>query len=436
MIQDGSFDDVIGTYFDDSIKKFSGLADIQTARKFRVIDDAAYQSFTKNGTNYIFCATTADSKVKIVETDGNGVYIRSNVISSIPQCNSITYNPSDGKLWLASPNHGIYTIDYATLDVVDSIEDNDYSFCTVSFEDGVLYTLAYYVPMSDYRIFKYVNGSFEAVLTMPTLDAAPFTILYQDMCVIDKTAYITMTSPNMLIVAELESGRCTMYKIGDGSGFFAYGEIEGIEKVGDTVYISSTYGDANITNINQVFKTNILGDLVADSAVFGRYPYPGERSTMYVDSSSTATNPTGYSDAKFSCMTEAVMQWKYLDGKYFVNIAVAYDGSDPFAVEYITLTGCPVDVNGNGNVFGKVVVENCHGQFYGFSVADGSQCMFLNFQGRIAAYNDGPNLTLMAFNGTLNNITPSVDASASTIAEGSAITYGTTSNLIRLEAQT
>ena len=435
MIADGEFDDVVKVYFDDAIKKFSGLGDIQTARKFRVIDDTAYQSFTTNGTNYIFCSTVS-SKVRITEVTNTGTIIRQKTISTLSNCNSIVYNPDDGNLYLAVPNYGIYIISYATFDVIDSIEDNDYSFVALSIDNGIMYALAYYYPMADYRIFKYVNGSFESVATMGTMDASPFVILWQDMCVTDGVAYITMTSPNMLLVVDLESGRSTMYNVGEGSGFFAYGELEGIEKVGNSVYISTTYGDSNITHINQIFNTNILGDLVSDSAIFGRWPYPGERSTMYIDSSSTSPNPTGYSDAKFKCMTEAVMQWKYLSGRYFINIAVAYDSENPFLDEYVILTNCPVDVNGNGNLFGKVVVENGYGQFYAFEVATGSQCAFLNFQGRVAGYLSGPNLTLNAFNGTLNNIVPTVDATASTIAEGSTITYGTQTNLIRLTAQT
>lgn len=439
LIASGEFDDVVKVYFDDSIKKYSGLADVQTARKFRVIADTAYQDFTTNGTNFIFCSTLPSSAgVRITETGSDGTVLRYNDISTIDNCNSITYDAANNQLYLASPNHAIYIIDYSTLSVTDSIPGNPggndvYSFVTVAMDGGIMYTLAYYYPMDDFRIFKYENGNFNSLAVIGDIDSAPFTILWQGMAVVDNVAYITMTSPNALIVCDLESGRSTLYGLGEGSGFFAYGEVEGIELVGNSLYILSTYGDARNTHINQVFNTNILGDLVADSCIFGRWPYPGERSTMYVDSSSTASNPTGYSDAKFKCVTEAVMQWKYLAGRYFIGISVTYDVSDPYENEDVTLTGSYIAFNGNNNVFNKIHVENCSGQLYSFSTTE--ECNVFNFQGRVAGYGSGTKLVLNASNVTLNNITPTVDATSSTVAEGSTITYGTTSNLIRLEAQ-
>lgn len=434
LIASGEFDDVVKVYFDDSIKKFSGLADVQTARKFRVIADTAYQDFTTNGTNYIFCSTLpSNAGVRITETGPDGTVIRYNDISTIVQCNSITYDAVNNRLYMASPNYAIYIIDYSTFTVTDSIPGNPggtdvYSFVAVAMDGGILYTLAYYYPMDDFRIFKYVNGNFTSLAVVGSVDSAPFSILWQGMAVVNNVAYITMTSPNALIVCDLESGRATVYNLGEGSGFYAYGEVEGLEKVGSSVYMLTTYGDGRDTHVNQVFNTNIIGSLVSDSAVYGRYPYPGERSTMYVDTASTAYNPTGYSDAKFGCMTEAVMQWKYLQGRYFTSISCA--ASDDYSTELVTFTNCHVNLNGNGSTFDEIVCENCTGQLYNF--ATDNRCALLNFIGKVGNFTSGTQLQLAGATVTMNTITPTVNASDSTVVEGTTVTYGTVSNLIKL----
>ena len=431
MIADGTFDDVVKVYMDDSIKKFSNLADIQTARKFRMINSYAVQSFTTNGNNFIFCATITGTGIRIIETDVNGEEIRHADIATITNCNSIAYDEKENVLYLASPNNAIYIIKYSDFTVIDSISDADYSFCGVSMDGGELYALAYYYPMDDFRIFKYVNGNFNALVAIGNIDSSPFAITYQDMCVKDGIAYITFLAPNSVMCADLTTSRCNIYNLGDGSGYYPYGELEGIEKVGDSIYICSTYGDHEKTQINQVFNTNIVGNLVSDSSIFGRNPYIDERSTMHIDPSSTQTNPTGYSDSKFKCMTEAIAQWKYLNGKYFINIICA--SSSDFSDEKVTLTNCAVQINGQGSTFHEVVLENCNGQITDFATVD--RCALFNFVGRCRNMSDGTKLQINGAIVTLGGITPTVDASSATVAELDTITYGTTSNLIRLEAQ-
>ena len=432
MIQDGSFDDVIGTYFDDSIKKFSGLADIQTARKFRTVDSIGYQDVTTKGSNFVFAGNITGG-IKIVETDSTGVIIRYAEDYTVPYCNSIAYNAEDNNLYVASPSNGtVYVFDYSTLSIVDSISDADNTVLSCTVNDDTLYVLAAYIPLGTMRICKYTGGEFVAMVTIETPETKPFSFAYQSMEIVDGVAYILITSPSSIICIDLKSGRSTLYGTGDGSGFYPFGEIEGIASDGENVFILSSFGDGDSTNINQVFKTNLTGAVVGDANIFGRNPFINERSTMYVDSSGTETNPTGFSDHKFTTITEAVGVFMYLQGKYFVTISCASSGD--YSDEVVTIKNCFFSMNGGGNTFKEVVVDSCAGQLYSLATVD--RCALFNFNGRIKGLSDGTKLQLNSSNVTLDTITPSVDATNSTVAELTQITYGTTSNLIRLEAQT
>lgn len=434
MIEDGSFDDVVKVYFDDSIKKFSGLANVQTARKFRTIDSNGYQDITAKGSNFVFVGNLdSGNGVRLTETDGTGTIIRYNDELSIPRCNSICYDQTDNKLYVAAPPRDtIYIVDYATLSLVDTIADSDYDFISITVSDGVKYALVYYYPMSDFRIVKIENGSFVNVAVIGSIDTAPFSHNWQSFEIVDKVAYIILTVPNSLLCVDLESGRATIYELGDGNGYFPYGEIEGLTYHDGTVYMVSLYGDGYDIYVNQVFNTNIIGSLVGDGNRIGQYPYLKERSTLYVDSAATGTNPKGFSDDKFSSITEAVAVYQYLNGKYYTTISCAASGD--FSDEVVTLKNVTVAFNGGGNTFKEIVMENCSGQIYDFATTD--RCALINFNGLVNGYSDGTKLQLNVANVTLKDITPSVEVGYATVAELSAITYGTTSNLIRLEAQT
>lgn len=430
LIHSGEFDDVVKVYFDDAVKRFSGLADVQTARQFRFIDEVIYQDVAVNGSNYIFVGNISGG-IRITETGSSGVEIRHNDIFTIPTSNSIAYDPDEGLLYVASPANGIYIVDYSTLTVMDSITDADYNLFSCAFSGGILYSVCYYSPMDTVRLVKFTEGNIVPVADIPAIDAAPFRADYQSMEIVDNVAYVLLSSPNAVMCIDMDSGRATLYNLGEGSGFYPYGEAEGLAYKSGSLYMLTFFGDGTDTNVNQLFRTNMLGDLVADGSRYGSWPYLAERTTMYVDSASDATNPTGFSDNKLSCMTEAVAMWKYLAGRYFTSISCAADSD--FSDEVITITNSFVNINGGNNTFGEIVMENCIGQLYNFSTVD--RCAALNFTGKIGGFAAGTQLQLVAANVTLNNITPTVNASSSTVAEVSTITYGTTSDLLRLEVQ-
>lgn len=437
MIEAGTFDDVVKVYFDDAVKKFSGLGNIQTERKFRVIDDVGYQDMTINGNNFIFVSNISGGGIRITETDVTGHIIRYNELDTISNCNSIAYDPESNNLYIATPigtaPYGpINIVSYSDLTKTGTIADSDYNLLSCAFSDGVLYMIGYYVPMDQVRIVKYVDGNIVPVAITPGPEVAPFSRAWQSFEVVDNMAYTLFTTPNGLMCTDLETGRSTFTSFDEGSGFYPYGEMEGITKKDDAIYILSTFGDAGETFVNQIFKTNVIGTVVGDSNNFGTWPYINERSTMYVDSDSTDTNPTGYNEHKFSCMTEALAVWKYLNGKYFTAITCVQDSD--FSKEKVTLTNCFVHINGGDNTFKSIVLENCNGQIYNFITEE--TCTIWNFNGRINWYKGGTKLSLASVNATLSNITPTVDASHCTIAELDTVTYGTTSNLFRIAAET
>lgn len=440
LIASGEFDDVVKVYFDDSIKKFSGLADIQTARKFRIVDNVGYQDLTVNGNNYLFVATIPNNGgIRITETDVNGTELRHNDIISVTSCNSISYDAENNQILVATPqgvapyNGWINVIDYATLNVTGTISNSDYNLIASCVYQSEIYAVGYYIPNDVFRLVKVAsNGTCTPVVDLSVPENMPFPIAWQSVEIVDNVAYITFTIPNDVMVVDMESGRATLYSVGDGSGFYPYGELEGIALKGESLHILSTYGDAGTTFVNQVFSTNLLGNMVADSDVTGRWPYINERSTMHVDASSTATNPTGYSDAKFSCMTEALAVWKYLDGKYFNGIQVALSADDAFEDEIITVTNEFISLNGGGNLFKKIVLENVSGQIWDFSTVE--ECNLLNFQGRVYGYTAGTELYMRSANVLIGSITPSVNASHCTLAELDTVTYSTDSNNVHISA--
>lgn len=416
LIQSGAVDDVVKVYFDDSIKRFSMLGDIQTARQFRFIDDIGYQDFTQKGTNFVFVGNIPDG-VRITETDSTGVVIRYNELTTVPHSNSIAYNAADNNLYIGCPNYGIYIVNYANLSLIDTITDVDYNFIACTIYNDVIYSMAYYTPMSVMRIIKIENGTITHIADTAETNTNPFSIVYQSFEIVDNVAYILLCSPNEVEVIDLESGRATMYSLGDGSGFYPYGELEGIAKVGNNIYISSAYSDNADTHITQVFDTNMIGSVVGDSNIFGLYPI-NSRFTMYVDSSASETNPTGFNDHPFTCITEAIEVWQYLKGKYFTTILCA--ANDDYSDEVVVLKNCFIALEGNGSTFKRIVFENCNGRINNFSTVEDSS--FLGFAGFITGYNAGTSLLLIKALVTLSSITPDVNAQYSTIAEGSTIT--------------
>lgn len=440
LIQSGEFDDVVKTYYEDAVKRYSTLGDIQAARQFRTIDSVGYQDLTTNGSNFIFCATIPNGGgIRITETDGNGVELRHNDISTIPRCNAIAFDSEENVLYVTqpgtSPNYDgkVYRINYATFSVIDSIESSDYNFaeCNVA-DDGTLYLMGLYKPMNFFRLVKYADGEITPVVDLVTPESKPWEPVWQSFAVVDNLAYFIFSIPNEVMVVDLDSGKSLLYSFGDGTGFYPYNEMEGITYKDGALWVSDCNGDADSTHINQIFKTNLLGNLVANSDVTGRWPYINERTTMVVDSASMETNPTGYSGSAFKTITEAIAVWKYLKGKYFEAIVVT-DGSD-FSDEVLTLTNAAISLNAGGANFKRITLVSCNGQLFNFSTTN--ETNILNCQIRISGFSSGTDLYTRVSMLALNAITPQVNAGSCVIAEHSTITYSSITDSIRLATQT
>lgn len=437
LIQSGEFDDVVKVYFDDSVKRYSTLGDIQAARQFRTIDSVGYQDLTTNGSNFIFCANITGG-VRITETDGSGVEIRHNDIMTIASCNSIAFDAAQNVIYVAQPGTApnydgkVYRINYATFSVIDAIESSDYNFaeCNVA-DDGTLYLMGLYKPMNFFRLVKYADGEITPVVDLVTPESKPWNPVWQSFAVVDNVAYFIFSIPNEVMVVDLDSGESRLYSFADGTGFYPYNEMEGITYKDGALWVSDCNGDADSTHINQIFKTNLLGNLVANSDVTGRWPYINERTTMVVDSASTETNPTGYTGSAFKTITEAIAVWKYLGGKYFEAIVVM-DGSD-FSDEVLTLTNAAISLNAGGANFKRITLVNCHGQLFNFSTTN--ETNILDCQMRISGFTSGNDLYTRASMISLNAITPPVNAGSCVIAEHSEITYNSITDSIRLAAQ-
>lgn len=294
LIDSGAFNDVIKVYADDSIKKFSTLGDIQTARKFRVIDDAGYQDFCAKGSNFVYVANLdTGTGIRITETDNEGHIIRYNDELTIPRCNSVCYDPNTNHLYIAAPPlENIYIVDYSSLSLIDTISDSDYDFISFSVNNNKIYALVYYYPMSVFRIVDITTNTYISIADIGTIDNSPFSKGWQSFEVVDNVAYCLLSTPNALIAVDLETKRVNVYSIGEGNGYYPYGEVEGITYYDGDIYISSLYGDGESTYINQVFKSYICPEKFSMIISLNVFPPPLKATvTFFIVTTSSEKSP-------------------------------------------------------------------------------------------------------------------------------------------------
>ena len=310
----------------------------------------------------------------------------------------------NGNIYIVdSTNYNIYEIDMSTFAVTNIITDRspDRVMSGCIDEEGNIYLMGW-IDISTRAFFK-VDDAFNIVETI-TLDMPSTSplITVQGGFVYDSFLYVVTNRPNCLIIFNKE-GECVGVKnIGNGDGFYPYGEIEFFTYDGnDIIMMASPYAflgsPSTVYSYFQAFKTNITHEITDQSPYGQSYP---SKNYMYVGSTSPhIPNPEGTAASPFDDLYEACCVFMYLfDTRYFKSIIFQEDFTSG---DNAIVTNCDFVINGQGHQIGSWLFENCD------VFVNDSQFTNININtGNLKLYDStGSRLSMAAATGTIEDCT-------------------------------
>lgn len=329
-------------------------------------DRNVQQCFCYVNNSFVFAGgLSSDTVQRFIERDLEGNELRRADLSSetIGHCNGICYDPDNNMLYVAGTAR-IVAINYADLTIAKTINPNLGTVTGVAYRDQTLYVYGAYHGQT-VHVIGTVNLSTEEFTEIGPLllnDGSVPEVVRQDMDVYDGYAYIVLNRTNQILKYDLEKARVDQSIIvGEGNGFYPYGEIESVTFINGQMYMVSALWLSNFTgtagSIGQVFKTNIGGPVIVHSYIgqgMGEYNY------ITVDLNSTAKNPNGETASPFKTIPEAccflMYQGKLSSSKHFYLLIA----NGVYTNQTLSLSGinCYVRGNGTGTTVGAINLTN------------------------------------------------------------------------------
>lgn len=151
--------------------------------------------------------------------------------------------------------------------------------------------------------------------------------------------FVVYNRPNAIVIYDFDGNLVSIKELGDGDGYYPFGEVEGFINVNDEVEMLAggyhQFGNwlkpSALTSYLQIFKTN-LGSNILSNAIMGQ-SYPILGGTIYVNNSSHNAFATGSSAKPFSSMYEASCFAAYHPREYdTISITLGADAEDDLLV--------------------------------------------------------------------------------------------------------
>lgn len=298
----------------------------------------------------------------------NNFYVTITDATTLEIVNSYTYN------YDCHPNSMFRVDDY--LYIIDGKNRRIFKISISDMQISNIFTMAeipqivsgcvwgdYIYLMQAWTVFK-CNKNFEVISSVSLVARRPQGIVRQNLFVYDDHFYVICNRPNVLVIYDMDGTYIATKEMGDGSGYYPYGEIESFFIMNDDICFNGAIWDGARTSLTngiwQIFISNINKPIISD-AYMGQSLTGAETIYAEKDFVRASINPRGLStDDQFDNPYEASAVFNYLYHKYncVQNIVVTGDFSDNF----MTFANCRVSISHSDNL-GYVRLFNCHASF-------------------------------------------------------------------------
>ena len=264
-----------------------------------------------------------DEDAKLQEISAiDGSVIRS-VDVNVNHGNSITFNPTTNKLYIASlkdvsdnPTHYVYEYNYSTFTLTNTISVNG-----LSANEGVhsvaydMVSDKYYIgtetrPDNNFKLYEFDITSGNATeINIPDPTGCLAKTNNNDMCAYNGLVYIMKHAPQIILVYNPSTTEFVkVYNVRENNGYgYNVGELENLsfayDKADKDLYILTNKLECKngFYHMAQFYSANITKCAVEDEPIF-----TDEGVTLYVDINSTSANPDGTVGNKFKHISEAI----------------------------------------------------------------------------------------------------------------------------------
>lgn len=264
--------------------------------------------------NVVICKTgnidTSLGKIQVIRLS-DGAVLRETT-DTIYHCNSITYNPNTGKLYVAptyidNSNTILIEFEYLTLNKVRDI-DVTYLLGSITYDRD---NNRYFGKLDEagIKVAEY-NANFEIQQLIDLDFPSEFVGTQQAIEYYNNHLYFSTSVPNIIFQFDLEGNFTNSYQIGNWiDNSFGVGELEDISITDDgDLYFGSemNFQNSNWKCIN-IAKTSLTKNttnynIAYDSSVTFQQAWIN----IYVDNTKSIINPTGTSTKPFKEIFEAV----------------------------------------------------------------------------------------------------------------------------------
>ena len=240
-----------------------------------------------------------------------------------------------------STNHDLIVIDLDTMSYLRTITDYEsWNIASGCFYDGYVYL---YGSNKVYKLDTLFNLT--QMINLSYADHAGATV-HQGIFIYDDVIYRVINQPNALIMNDMLGNLIGVKEMGDGSGFYPYGEVETFFMMNDKVCFNTKLWSITpkaTPFISEIFVSNIGNPVINDSKYGQRTP---EREIIYCGTR-TSKNPDGTAGNPFDHLYEAASVINYLCREYPFAVYM-HLAENIFSTEELTINGCNLTLSPTG----------------------------------------------------------------------------------------
>lgn len=335
------------------------------------------QAICKLGANYISCGGDTSGSVFFIHVLDPDLNI----------LNTYTYNYNCHPNSMFMFNGYIYIIDSANSKIF-IIETTGFTIINIISVGFPCYwgcvddTGKAYVGNNSQIYRLYDDHQTELITTLNIIPHAA-NIINQGSFIWEDNIYKIQNMPNILIKYDMKGNYQSIIDVGDGNGYYPYGEIESFFYDNGYLYMVTTpyqLGDARKYMFTEIFQTNLISPITDEDQFGQEFPPRLSRSILKVDNNAAhVKNPDGKTNP-FPTLFEASFIFNYLSKKYdarpiiqitgnsyhddslFIqNVECSVEMSNTCDIGYISCIGGIINISGGhpAKIYLRNAVANC-----------------------------------------------------------------------------
>lgn len=348
MVENGVFDSIL-TKLAKNINEFSAQ------RIFRIISSEQNgttgigQCVGFTGNTFLFCGSfESNTKQRIIETSLDG-HIQRNIelnSESLGHFNSVCYLDNTLYAVNGTTTNNIIQIDYTTMAITNVFSQTIYNnIYGISAYNNKIYCLGYKKTGDPLEIFIFdpETENYETVCNVVEPQTYSFNLIRQSFTVYENFAYLFYNYSNTIVKVNLSTGDIVnTINIGQGDGFFPFGEVESGCFVNGQLYIMGSCYSRNDSTQGFVglFKTNIGGIAINNA------PYTqsiGVDMTLWIDNTKQL-NPNGTQNNAFESFEELACVLNYLLSQN-ISISNVYFNNSNYVNERVNINNANMGIS-------------------------------------------------------------------------------------------